>query len=534
MLGTRSPVRTKLVPRPTSSPCRPLRRLHSFAVKLCAALLGATPLVAMQGPRAESDVHSLEQLVESFELENGWRFLILPRRDSPIISFETWVDTGSRFDPPSRCGAANLLKNLLFKGSDRVGTRDWLAEAPALDAVDEAEAALRALDGSRDAGMISEATARFQEARKRATGLTIPEEFSLLFEEAGGASTLNAYVSPDATRFVVSLPANQLELWCWLESERFARPVFRGFHAERDALLQDRRGRIESRPEESMSEELLRLSYSSHPYRLPATGLESDLSQFTRAEARAFFEAGYGARHMTTAIVGDFDPGTLKVLLERYFGPLPPGTPHPMEPEDELPQERLRRSELELRAPQALQLAWHVPAFAHPDRPAVSAALRLLGYSRSSRLERRLVREGALASELTVTPALGGDLLRGLAMIRVVPLNGVTTGALEAAIEEELARLASEGPTPEELSGIKRAARAEHLGELRENASIARQLAEHQVKAGSWRALFRSIERIEAVTAEDVKRALRTYFRPENCCVVTLRAPASGAEEAGE
>ena len=513
---------------------RPLRRAPLVLAWTACLLLSSTPVEAQRGSRAEREETSLEQLVESFQLDNGWRFLLLPRRDAPVVSFETWVDTGSRFDPPARSGAANLMKNLLFKGSDRIGTLDWSAESLALDAVDEAAAALRGLEGSKDTAALLEASARFSEARKRATALTVPEEFSLILEEAGGASTLNAYVSPDATRFVVSLPSNQLELWCWLESERFARPVFRDFHAERDALLQDRRSRVEPNPERAMSEVLLRLAYVSHPYRRSAAGLEEDLSRLTRAEARAFFEAGYGARHMTTAIVGDFDPGLLKGLLERYFGPLPAGLPHSAETVVEPTQERERRLALEATAPPAIELAWHVPAFAAPDRPAVNTALRLLGYSRSSRLERRLVREDALASELTVTPSLGGDQLRGLVMIRAVPLTGVATSELELALREELERLAEEGPTPEELAGIKRAARAEHLGRLRENASIARALAEHQVKSGSWRELFRSIERLEAVSAADVQRALVTYFRPERCSVVTSALPAEAPEEDSE
>jgi predicted Zn-dependent peptidase len=522
------------VKRTTLPSLRPLPRARLVLLWTACLLIDSRPLEAQQSSRPEREEPSLEQLVEAFQLDNGWQFLLLPRRDAPVVSFETWVDTGSRFDPPARSGTANLMKNLLFKGSDRIGTLDWAAESLALDAVDQAAEVVRALEDSKDATALAESRARFAEARKRATALTVPEEFSLILEEAGGASTLNAYVSPDATRFVVSLPSNQLELWCWLESERFARPVFRDFHAERDALLQDRRSRVEPNPERAMSEALLRLAYTSHPYRLPATGLEEDLSQLTRAEVRAFFEASYGAQHMTTAIVGDFDPGLLKALLERYFGPLPPGPPHSQEPAVEPMQERERRSVLEAAAAPAIELAWHVPGFAAPDRPAVDTALRLLGYSRSSRLERRLVREGALASELTVTPSLGGDQLRGLVMIRAVPLNGVDTGELELAIREELERLAEEGPTAEELAGIKRAARAEHLGKLRENASIARALAEHQVKSGSWRELFRRIERLEAVSAADVQRALVTYFRPERCSVVASALPARPTQEDSE
>ncbi|MCB9916607.1 MAG: insulinase family protein [Planctomycetes bacterium] len=495
-----------------------LRRLLTAPSLVLAVALAAGPLARAQ----EGDALPLEARVEVLELDNGWRFVLLPRSDAPVISFETWVDTGSRHDPPGATGLANLMKNLLFKGSDRVGTVDWPAERQALDELDAAVAAWEALDDAADTAARGDARARLKVARERAAALTRSEEYSRLLEDAGGGDTLNAYASADATRFVVSLPANQLELWCWMEAERFTRPVLREFYAERDAVLEDRLSRIESSPREVLGEELLALSYGDHPYRHPTIGHGRDLPHLTRRAAREFFEAGYGARHLTTAIVGDFDVPHLTTLLERYFAGVPAGPPRAWPTPPAPVQAAERRLEVPWDAPPEVQIAWHAPGFAHDDTPALHLALRLLGSARSSRLERRLLREDSLASEVVVSPGLGGDELCGLVVVRAVPITGVSTEVLEAAIYDEIERLAADGPDPAELAGVQRAARAEHLRSLRDDASLAHGLCEHQAKGGGWRGLFREVERLEAVDADDVRRVVSTYLAPEHRNVVTL------------
>jgi len=460
--------------------------------------------------------------VEVTTLENGWRFLLLPRTDAPVISFETHVACGGAHEPPGSSGMANVLKNMLFKGSDRVGTRDWEAERLALQEVDVAHAALLEARAGGEPQPIAEAEEALRSARERAGSFLVPEEYSRILEDAGGAATLNAFTTADETRFVVSLPSNQLELWCWMEAERFSRPVMREFYAEREALLEDRLSRIESNPVGLLGEAVREAAFCVHPYGRAGGGNPEEIANFTRAAAEEFFRGRYGARRMTTAIVGDFDPDALRPLLERYFAGVPTGPELSDESPTEPPQEEERRVEVESNTRPQLMIAWHVPAFAAPDTPAVEIAVRLLGYARSSRLERRLIRDEAIASEVYVSPSWGGDRDASLAIVRAVPTGGADLPTLEAAIHEEIDRLAREGPEPEELAGVQRVARADHLRSLRENAAVAAGLVENEVEAGDWRRFFRTALRLEEVTATDVQRVLDTYFVPENRTVGTL------------
>lgn len=491
-----------------------------------ALLAGALTLAAPPNspPPQEEDTPppSLEERVRVLTLENGWRFLLLPRTDAPVISFETHVACGGAHEPPGRSGMANVLKNMLFKGSDRVGTRDWEAERLALQEVDAAHAVLLEARAGGEPQPIAEAEEALRSARERAGSFLVPEEYSRILEDAGGAATLNAFTTADETRFVISLPSNQVELWCWMEAERFSRPVMREFYAEREALLEDRLSRVESNPVGLLGEAVREAAFSVHPYGRAGGGNPEEIAEFTRAAAEEFFQERYGARRMTTAIVGDFDPDALRPKLERYFASIPAGPELPDESHAEPPQEGERRVEVISDTRPQLMIAWHVPSFAAPDTPAVEIAVRLLGYARSSRLERRLIRDEAIASEVFVSPAWGGDRDASLAIVRAVPTGGVELATLEAAIHEEIARLAREGPDPEELAGVQRVARADYLRSLRANAAVAAGLIENEVKAGNWRAFFRTSERLEEVTAEDVQRVLDRYFVPESRTVAAL------------
>jgi predicted Zn-dependent peptidase len=500
------------------------------------ALALALPALACPAPAGPQDSPlELRDRVLEHRLENGWRFLLLPRTDAPTVAFETWVACGAANDPAGASGLANLTKNLLFKGTDRLGSLDWEAEEPALEAVDAARAGLEEAEEAGDPAAVAAARGRLEAARARAAALVDSEAFSRALEDAGGGATLNAFVDQDGTRLVVSLPSNQLELWCWTESERFRRPVLREFHAELDALLEDGRARYVDDAYGRMDQAVRETAFGDHPLGRLAFGDLDQLGQLERADVREHLDRRYGARQCTTAVVGDFDPSELVPLLERYFGDLPAGPARPPGVPPVPGQDGERRVLVDGGGAPLLWIAWRVPPAGHPDEAAVELAVRLLGYARSSRLERRLLRDSALCSELDITPAWGGRRVAPLALLRCVPLLGVEVDAVEAAVHEEVARLAREGPTREELAGAKRVAAAEHYRSLRSNASVAEGLATGFGRGGDWRAWFSRDRRLAAVTAEDVRRALSTHLVPERRIVAILEpageAPAAAPRE---
>ncbi|MEM7515756.1 MAG: pitrilysin family protein, partial [Planctomycetota bacterium] len=266
--------------------------------------------------------------VQRFELANGWRFLVLPRPEAPVVSFETYVPVGSADETAGATGLAHFFEHLAFKGSDRIGTIDAEAEERALERVDALASRLAQLRSkAASESELREAQEAFNRARTEAGAFVREGEFSALLEQAGGARTLNATTSVDETRYVVSLPRNHVETWCWLESERFLRPVLREFYTEREAVLEERRARIDEAPFGRLLEVLGREAFGLGPYGHPALGAAGDVLTLTRPQAENFFRVHYSPERMVTAIVGDVDPDQLLPMLERYFGRVPRHSP---------------------------------------------------------------------------------------------------------------------------------------------------------------------------------------------------------------
>jgi predicted Zn-dependent peptidase len=488
-------------------------------------------LIVLLAParNAEAQAALAERIVEH-TLANGWTFLLVPQDGPPVLTFQTRLDVGSIHEREGIRGMAHMFEHMAFKGSDRVGSLDWPAEQKALARVDEARAELLQAREKGDAEWIMASEGAFADAQEAAAALVKGEAFSRLLEDAGGSGSLNAFTRADATGYVVSLPANALELWCWLERERFTRPVLREFYREVSAVLEERKMRVDSAPFGALLEAWRGVAFAVHPYRHPVIGYEKDIAAYDRNEALAFFRANYNASRLVTAIVGDVDPETTIPLLERYFGDLPAGPPTPPVGPAEPEQTGQIRIEVPFPAEPILVLGWKCPATAADDGPAVEVAARLLGVGASSRLERRLVREEQIAVYVGAGTAFPDASYTNLTYIVAVPNAGVAPSLLEHAIFEEVAHLAAEGADAEELAGVKRVARAEILRALRDRSDLAGLLCEYQARTGDWRSAFHEAERIAAVTDEAVRAAVAQYFRPERCTIATLVRPPAPEE----
>ncbi|MDF1800024.1 MAG: pitrilysin family protein [Planctomycetota bacterium] len=495
---------------------------------LAAALVPLLPAQAQDTPtpQAPSETAALEAAVVEHRLDNGWTFLLLPREGAPVASFHTYIDVGGIFEDDGATGMAHMFEHMAFKGSDRIGTTDWEAESKLLDEVERAYQAYEAAKGVAEPGELAALRSSFEEAQAAAAVPIASEEFTRLLEEAGGATTLNASTSAEETRYMVSLPSNRIELWCWLERERFHRPVLREFYKEREAVKEERRMRVDSSPFGALLESLYATAFTTHPYRRPVIGYADDLDHFTRTEAEAFYAKHYGVRRFVTSIVGDIDPKTLVPMLERYFGDLPAG-PEPttvdvVEPE----QTEQRRVEVEFPAMPVLMMAWHIPALSAPDYPALEIGLYTFATAQTSRLQTSLVRTSGIAAQVGAATGLPGDRHPNLALVFGVPSNGASLGDLESAIDAELESFLASGPTEAELEAARTVSRAGLLRSLRDDSELAAQLCEWQSKSGDWRNLFRRTAEYRDITAEQVRSAMQRYLQPTGRTVATLVPPA--------
>jgi predicted Zn-dependent peptidase len=518
-----------------SSTCRPdaIQKMKSGASRSLAWLAATIVLAWTASMAIAQDLASFEKRLTQHRLDNGLTFLIYERPEAPVVSFYTQVDVGAAQEVPGITGLAHMFEHMAFKGTGKVGTTDYAAEQKALDKIDQAYQAYdreRRKVGKPDAEKIKALEKAWKDAQEEAEKFVVKNEFGEIIDREGGVG-LNAMTSSDSTVYFYSLPANKIELWAYLESERFRNPVFRQFYKERDVVMEERRLGVESQPIGRLIEEFCAVAFTAHPYKQPVIGYMSDLMAFSREDAERFHKTYYVPGAIVIAIVGDVKAGAIIPVLERYFGRLPAAALPPLLRTVEPNQ----MGEREIRMPDKSQPiyveGYHKPAATDPDEAVYEAISDLLTSDRTARLYRRLVRDKKIAAQTGAMPGFPGTKYPNLMIFYAVPTPGHSNEEVRAALREEIERLQTELVSDDDLKMVKTRAKAGLIRSLANNTGIAGALAQSQTIHGDWRELFRSVEKIDRVTKADIQRIAKKTFVPTNrstAMIVTENtAPAS-------
>lgn len=474
-------------------------------------------MALLLGPTAQAqDIAKLESQVTTFTLDNGLRFIVVERHDAPVFTYYAQVKVGSVNEEAGRTGLAHMFEHMAFKGTTDIGTEDWGAERRALEDADEAYDAWwqAKLAGSSDEEL-EELWAAFTEKQDEAREFVVTNEFGTIVEKNGGTG-LNASTQPDVTTYFYSLPSNRLELWAYLESERFQDPVMREFYTERDVVIEERRMRTESSPIGRLIEEFMAICFLGHPYGQPTVGHMSDLNKFTREEAMDLYERYYVPGNIVIGLVGDVDPDEARELAEEYFGdweeaPLPEPV-RTVEPE----QRGERRVAIEDPGQPFFLVGFHKPSIHHPDAMAYEVMTSLLANGRSSRLHQRLVKEEKKAVAVGAITQFPGQLYPGLFLLFTVPAKGVKALELEEAVLAEFERMKEEPVSQEELDGVKTRMKANFIRSVQSNTGMAARLVGAEILQDDWTKGLSYPLDVEAVTAEDLQRIAKETFVESN------------------
>lgn len=480
---------------------------------------------------AAQDLASFEKRTHMRVLDNGLTVIILENHDAPVFSYATVVNAGSAQEMPGITGLAHMFEHMAFKGSDRVGTKDWEKERAALAKVEDAYAAYdRARHAPKpDDAKVAAAQKAWQDAVAAAEEYVENDAFSQIIDRAGGVG-MNAFTASDLTAYFFSMPSNRFELWAFMESERFRNPVQRQFYKERDVVFEERRMSVESSPFGRLSEQFLSAAFMAHPYGFGSgIGWPSDLHSFSASDADAFFRKYYVPSNMVVAIAGDVNPNEAWPVIEKYFGQLPK-KPAPEELRIVEPAQNAERIVVLREQSQPLYMeGYHRPSSKDPDSAAYDVIAMLLSSGRTSRLYKSLVRDQKIAARVSGFNGNPGEKYPNLFTFFAVPSQGHTPDEVANGIHAEIEKIRTQEVTPEELQSVKTRVKAGLIRQLTGNSGLALQLAMYQTLQGDWRELFREVERIDAVTAADVKRVAAATFAPNNRTVAKIENTAKGA-----
>jgi predicted Zn-dependent peptidase len=502
------------------------RSFKSFAIVLLLAAVAAA-----------QDVASFEKRTTVKKLDNGLTVVICERPEAPVFSFFTHVDAGSVQDPLGQTGLAHMFEHMAFKGTDKIGTKDYAAEKVALEKVEQTYAAYIAARDKpvgRDEKKLKDLEKAWRDAVAEADKYVKPNEFPQIVEINGGED-LNANTSDDETNYFYSFPENRLELWAYLESERFLHPVMREFYKERNVVIEERRMRVDSNPIGRLLEQFTTAAFQAHEYHRPTIGWMSDLNSFSATDAKKFFDEYYIPSNMVVTVVGDVKASETMPIIEKYFGRIP-SRPQPDErTTTEPPQNAERRVVLQDTSQPLYLEGYHRPDYRSPDDAVYDAIADLMSSGRTSRLYRALVRDKRIAADSAGFTGLPGNKYPHLFAFYAFPLPGHKPEEMADAIHVEIEKLKNEDISDEELKMIKTRAKANLIRSLGSNEGLANNLALYQARYDDWRELFRSVDRIDKVTKADIRRVANQTFVSTNRTVgiIETKPAAPAANQKG-
>ncbi len=423
---------------------------------------------------------------EAFTLPNGLQVIVHEDHKAPIVAVNVWYHVGAKDEPVGKSGFAHLFEHLMFQGSEN----------------------------HRD-------------------------EFFVPFEKVG-ATNQNGTTNQDRTNYFENVPTTALDMALWMESDRMGH--FLG--AVDQALLDEQRGVVknekrqgENQPYGLVWDALSRASYpEGHPYHRSVIGSMADLDAASLDDVKGWFRSWYGPNNAVLVLAGDIDVATAKEKTLRYFGDIPASITVPKIAADPAPRKTSTRETMSDRVAQArIYRVWNVPEFGSADLDRLSLVAQVLGGSRSSRLDKRLVHETKLADSVSAG-AWGSELGSTFAIIVNVskPEN---VEKIEAILDEEMKRLIADGISADELERARTVFEAgfvrgiERIGGFGGKADA---LAECAVFAGDPGCFRDSLKNLAAANAADLQKAASTWLAQGDHTLVVMPGdtPAQAPEDA--
>ncbi len=415
-------------------------------------------------------------------LPNGMKLVVWPDRDIPSVALFTWYRVGSRNERPGITGISHFFEHMMFNGTK---TRP-------------------------------------------------PGEFDEVMEAHGGRN--NAYTSSDVTVYQDWFPSSATPLIFDLESDRMRNLDFdpKKVESERGVVYSERRSSVDNDNFGTLVEQTQATAFVAHPYQIPTIGWPSDIEGWKVADLQAYYRQYYAPNNAVMFVVGDVDPAAILALADKSLATIPAQPAPPAVTTVEPPQAGERRLEI-VRDAQTplLAMAWHAAAAPDPKTRVMEVALAILGGGNSSRLYQRLVEKEQAAVDIGTALDQGFD--PGLAWVYAIVPPGGDVRRTETLIDQEIARLARDGPSAAELAKARNQALAAFWHGLETISGKAEVLGKYEVFHGDFRKLFDAPAAYERITADDVKQAAATVLRRENRTVGTLVPPvvdASGARAA--
>lgn len=466
---------------------------------------------------------SLEEKVTAHTLKNGLTVIFGERHGAPVFSTLYGFKVGSVDEYPGITGTAHLFEHMAFKGTPKIGTKDYEKEKVLMDKIAQVggEWSVELAKGEKgDKDKLARLRAELTKLEEEQKTYIVKDEIDLIYSNVGAVG-LNAGTGTDQTMYIISLPANQFELFCLMESERIRNTVLREFYIERSVIQEERKQTTDAVPSRLLSEMFMGAAFIAHPYNHPVVGWASDINSVTLEEAQAFKQKYYTPNNCVLAIVGDIHPETAIPIVDKYFGDIPRGEDPPVFRTVEPKQLGERRVRFEFDAEPQLMMGYHKPTFPSKEDAAATVLAYILTTGRTSRIYKDLIQDKQLAVSVSAGSS-PGVRFSNLFTFNAVPRNPHTLEEVEKAILEHAEKVKTEPVSERELQKVKNNLDASYIRSMSSNMGIASTLVRYQLLFGDWKLFLKYRELVSSITAADIMDFAKTYLTQENRTVAYL------------
>ncbi|MCX7817275.1 MAG: insulinase family protein [Syntrophales bacterium] len=452
-------------------------------------------------------------------MKNGIKVILLERNTSPTISFYIRFKAGAANDPAGKSGMAHLLEHMLFKGTKSIGTVNYKREREVLKKIYKVGSAI---DRERMKGELADKDKivllqrKLEKLNQRHRKLYRSNEIDRIYTE-NGAEHYNATTGQDLITVHVSLPSNRMEVWARIESDRMFNTVFREFYQERNVILEERKQRIESRPEGKLMEKFYAEAFTVHPYNRPIIGYQNEVAFITPHDLQNFYRETLSPEKTIITVVGNFKSWEAKKIIHKYFGNLKTSSVVEKSVILEPPQKSERKFCLnKIDAKPLLVIGYHKPNPPHDDDCVFDVISTILSRGRSSRFFQEIVEKRNLAESVIAINGLPGERYPNLFVIYAQPRSSTKIDDLENAIYSILEDLKNGKISQEELNKAKNYLRVDVLRSQTTNEEIADMLSYYEAQVGDFRYIERYLRRLDSITLEDLRRVAHAYLKRDN------------------
>ncbi len=418
---------------------------------------------------------------------NGLKILVKEDHRAPVVVSQVWYKVGGSYEPGGITGISHMLEHMMFKGTEQY-----------------------------PAG-----------------------EFSRIIAENGGQE--NAFTGSDYTAYFQTLEKSRLEISFKLEADRMRHLDLKAEELEKElqVVTEERRMRTEDKPRAKTQEQFNAVAFTNSPYKNPVIGWPSDIANYKIEDLQAWYQQWYAPNNATIVVVGDVDAEQTIKLAEKYFAGLKPSDIKPIKPQDESPQKGARK--LHVEAPAKLPyllIGYKVPVLktAQPEWEAYALEVLsgILDGGNSARLASRLVR----GKQIAVSAGAQYDLtsrMPDLFLLDATPAEGKSVFDLEFALKEEIYQLQNELVSQEELQRVKAQVLANDIYQKDSNFYQAMELGLLETVGLGWQKAEQYVDKINQVTAEQVREVARKYLIEDSLTVAYLDPqPITDASKAGK